>query len=209
MEIFIDTLRYLSNYSPLILIVILFIRRRSHFLIIDQIIIAIVVLSFTTDITLKYLIEGRNYIYILIYILIETLLFLYFFYELLKKRGILVLIMLLFFLITFVLELFFKNPVYDLFTFSLTIRCLIFIILSLYYFYQIYTLEADIFKTEAPQFWYNVGILIYFSLAFFPFLLATEILIEVFDYTLWQVHNIGNIMKNLIFATGIWMVQKR
>jgi hypothetical protein len=209
MDFLVDILRYFSIFSPLVFLMILFLKRRSHFLAIDQIIIVIVILSFSTDITLKYVIHGKNYIYIFFYILIETLLLLYFFHKLLKRRSILILLMLLLFLITLVFEFIIKNPVFELFTFSPTIRCLIFIILSLNYFHHVYTKEADIFKAEAPQFWYNVGILIYFSLAFFPFLLATEILRDTFDYTLWQVHNIGNIMKNLIFAIGIWMVQKR
>lgn len=209
MDLFIDSIRYLSNFSPLIFFVILILKRRCHFLVIDQIIIAIVILSFSTDITLKYIIDGRNYIYIFLYVLLETLLLLYLFHKLLKRRSILILSMLFLFLITLIFEFIIKNPLYELFTFSLTIRCLIFIILSLIYFHQVYNKEADIFKAEAPQFWYNVGILIYFSLAFFPFLLATELLKEMFDYTLWQVHNIGNIMKNIIFAIGLWMVQKR
>jgi hypothetical protein len=209
MEFFIDFIRYFSNFSPLIFLLILFFKRKCNFLIIDHIIIALVVISFSTDITLKYFIDGKNYIYIFIYLLIETLILIYFFHNLLKKRSILILVMLLFFLITLVFELFIKNPIDDLFTFSLTIKCLIFIILSLSYFYQIYNQEEDIFKSKAPQFWYNVGILIYFSLAFFPFLLATEVLTVTFDYTLWQVHNIGNILKNIIFACGLWMVQKR
>ncbi|HET8859620.1 hypothetical protein [Marivirga sp.] len=113
------------------------------------------------------------------------------------------------FLLTVLLESYFKNPLLNLFTFSLTIRCLFFIILSLVYFYQVYTREADIFKSEASQFWYNVGILVYASLAFFPFFLATEMMSGIFDYSLWYVHNIGNIMKNIFFAVGLWMVQKR
>ena len=202
-------MRYTSLFSPVFFFIVLFHIRKHQFIKTDIIVVVIVILSFSTDITLKYIIDGKNYIYMFIYLLIETALLIYFYHNILKKSRILILVMLLTFLITLIYELLIKNPVDDFFTLTFTIRCLIFIIFSLYYFYQIYNREEDIFKSKASQFWYNVSIIIYFSLAFFPFLLATEILSGLFDYSLWQVHNIGNILKNIIFAIGLWMVQKR
>ena len=209
MELLINFLRYTSLFSPVFFFIVLFHIRKHQFIKTDIIVVVIVILSFSTDITLKYIIDGKNYIYMFIYLLIETALLIYFYHNILKKSRILILVMLLTFLITLIYELLIKNPVDDFFTLTFTIRCLIFIIFSLYYFYQIYNREEDIFKSKASQFWYNVSIIIYFSLAFFPFLLATEILSGLFDYSLWQVHNIGNILKNIIFAIGLWMVQKR
>ena len=141
--------------------------------------------------------------------LVETVLYLFFYRKLIEKSDFLIFVISCVLVIFLLFELYFKNLVDDFFSFTLTIKSLSFIVLSLYYFYQVYTKEKDIFKNEAPQFWYNVGILIYFSLAFFPFLLATEMMSGLFDYSLWFVHNIGNFSKNIIFAVGLWMVQKR
>lgn len=198
----------LSIYSPLLFIILLIFIKKNHFLRVDKILIIIVFVSFFTDLFSRYAVD-RNYIYLFFYSIIDTVLLLYLFKSLLNKGNKLIILLLVVYLSTLAIEFFYKNPIYDFFSFSLTIKCLIFIILSLKYFYQIYMNEEDIFKSKAPEFWYNVGILIYFSLAFFPFFLSTEIMSGLFDYSLWFIHNIGNISKNLIFALGLWMVQKR
>jgi hypothetical protein len=208
MEIFYKIQSNLSVYSPLLFIIILIFSRKNYFLRADKIVIALVLVSFFTDLFSSYVVE-RNYIYLFIYSIIDTVLLLILYKSLLNKGSKLIILLLIVFLSTLAVEFLYKNPIYDFFSFSLTIKCLIFIIISLKYFYQIYMDEEDIFKSKAPEFWYNVGILIYFSLAFFPFFLSTEIMSGLFDYSLWFVHNIGNISKNIILALGLWMVQKR
>lgn len=208
MELFIFLVKYFSLFSPLVFIIILIAGRKSSLNKVDKTLIAIVFVSFFTDLFAYYIVD-RNYVYLFIYMIVEILLIIYFYKIILIKSSLVISIFTLLFFSTLVLEFFFKNPIYDFFTFTLTIKSLISILLSLLYFYQVYTKEEDIFKKAAPQFWYNVGILIYASLAFFPFFLATEIMSGLFDYNLWYVHNIGNILKNLIFAAGLWMVQKR
>jgi uncharacterized membrane protein len=141
--------------------------------------------------------------------IVETLLLLFFYQKLISNKRAFISLMLSIFCTVLIFELLTTNPFYEFSTITLTIRCLIFITLSLLYFYKIYTVEEDIFKKKAAEFWYNVGILIYFSLAFFPFFLATEIMKGWSDYPIWYVHNIGNILKNIIFALGLWMIQKR
>jgi len=198
-----------SVFSPLLFLIVLISVWKKGLLTIDKIVVSIVIISFATDLAIRYLIEGRNYVYLSIYMIVEMFLVLYYYQKVLIKRNLLIVVMLLIFLSTAIIECFSKNPVSELLTYSLTVKCLIFIILSLSFFYQIYTREEDIFKRKAPDFWYNVGFLIYFSLAFFPFFLATEIMKGWLDYPVWYVHNIGNILKNIIFALGLWMVQKR
>jgi|GEM_PF-1260430 hypothetical protein len=208
MEIFHKIQSNLSIYSPLLFFIVLFFRRKSDFLRIDKIVIIIISLSFFTDLFSYYVVE-RNYIYLFIYTILDTFLLLTLYNLILEKRKKLIISIILIFSIIVVIEFFYKDPFTNFFSISLTIKCLIFIILSLLYFYQIYINEEDIFKRKAPEFSYNVGLLIYFSLAFFPFFLSTELMSGLFDYSLWYVHNIGNIMKNIIFAIGLWMVQKR
>tara|TARA_R110002012_G_scaffold16968_3_gene64799 strand:+ start:122781 stop:123407 length:627 start_codon:yes stop_codon:yes gene_type:complete len=208
MEIFYKIQSNLSIYSPILFIVFLFFRRKDHFLRTDKILILIVFSSFLTDLFSTYFVD-RNYVYLFIYSILDTVLLLLLFNSLLSKSNKLIILLLTVFFSTLAIEFLYKDPIYEFFSFTLTVKCLIFIILSLLYFYQIYTKEEDIFRSKAPEFWYNVGILIYFSLAFFPFFLSTEIMSGLFDYSLWFVHNIGNVSKNIIFALGLWMVQKR
>jgi len=209
MELFNLIITTLSVYSPVLFFITLIITRNEDYLDIDKILITLVSVAFISDISLKYFIEGRNYIYIFIYMLVESVLILIFYQKILNRKRNIILGLSLIYLVSIILELFYKNPVNDFFSYSLTVKNFIYIILALFYFIEIYRYEKDIFKKEAPQFSYNVGILIYASLAFFPVFLATELMSGLFDFSLWYIHNIGNILKNIIFAVGLWLVQKR
>ncbi|WNB16896.1 hypothetical protein [Marivirga arenosa] len=209
MELFNLIITTLSVYSPVLFFITLFITKNENYLDIDKILITLVSVAFISDISLKYFIEGRNYIYIFIYMLVESVLILIFYQKILNRKRNIILGLSLIYLVSIILELFYKNPVNDFFSYSLTVKNFIYIILALFYFIEIYRYEKDIFNKEAPQFSYNVGILIYASLAFFPVFLATELMSGFFDFSLWYIHNIGNILKNIIFAVGLWLVQKR
>lgn len=99
-----------------------------------------------------------------------------------------------------------------LLTFNETARIIqtwIIIPLSLYYFYNLYNSESTIFLERNGRFWIVVGILFYFSGAFFTFLFSKKIL-SIPDTTFfgtWIIHNISNFIKNLFFTIGLWLGQ--
>jgi hypothetical protein len=88
-------------------------------------------------------------------------------------------------------------------------EALMIIAFILTYFYYVYESEKDIFIDSSPSFWIVVGLLIYFSGAFFSFLLSTDILTmnEERFYSSWILHNSVNILKNSFIAIGLWQMK--
>jgi hypothetical protein len=84
------------------------------------------------------------------------------------------------------------------------------IALCVLYFYKIFKDETDIFIDSNPPFWFVIGILVYFSGAFFSFLLSTDILSTSPDwfYGSWVLHNSVNTVKNIIFTFALWQLRK-
>ena len=93
---------------------------------------------------------------------------------------------------------------------AMSVQAILMIMLSLLYFYKTYKEETSIFIDRIPEFWIVIGVLIYFSGALFSFLLATDILAQLSNrfYNSWILHNTANIIKNILFAIGLWKVRK-
>lgn len=95
---------------------------------------------------------------------------------------------------------------------AMTVQSFLMIVLSLAYFYKLYSDETDIFFERNPDFLFVLALLFYFSGAFFSWLLSSEILSWASplgkSYGHWILHNIANIIKNGLFAVALWRVQK-
>ncbi len=107
--------------------------------------------------------------------------------------------------IFFVADLFFFQPA-QLNSFSITLTSLVFIIFSILYFLK---LMRDLPTTQIqklPMFWINTAVLVYFAGSFFVFLLRNYLIEVLHDNQIlyWSFHNILNIIKNLLFAIGLW-----
>ncbi|PWL30232.1 hypothetical protein [uncultured Roseivirga sp.] len=190
---------YSSTFSPVIPIVI-FLSRRYNGLF--RIIISFVIASFSSDLISIFLVRGTNYPFLHGYGWVEALiLFLFFYYVFDKSRWVIytALVYSIYYLIN---STFIEANTFN--TLGRSTECLIIIFLSLRLFYQFFIKEEDIFLEQSPLFWINVGLLTYFSGAFFTFVLSKYILT---DEPLWILHNISNILKNILIAIGLWKVK--
>jgi hypothetical protein len=85
---------------------------------------------------------------------------------------------------------------------SNTIICMLMIILSLTYFYQLLTRQEFIHIEKQGLFWINAGILFYFSINIFLFMLYNKISVSVrTDY--YMIQSGANIIANLLYSVGL------
>ncbi|MDB5025202.1 MAG: hypothetical protein JWP78_2957 [Mucilaginibacter sp.] len=83
-----------------------------------------------------------------------------------------------------------------------TILCLLLIPLSLIYFYQIFSRQEFTHIEKQGMFWINAGVLIYFSINVFLFMLYNKISsVEKQDFYMMQ--SITNIIANLLYSVGL------
>jgi len=87
----------------------------------------------------------------------------------------------------------------------IAIICLSFISISLFGLYKLFTKEEYLFMDQSPIFWCYIAILTYFSGSFFSWLLFDAI--QINGEGSWIFHNIANILKNILFAIGLWKVR--
>lgn len=83
--------------------------------------------------------------------------------------------------------------------------CLIVIILCGCGYWMFYQSNDLVFLDSIPEFWFVTGLLTYFSGALFSWLLF----LVLHDPSgqglgIWAFHNIANILKNILFAIGLW-----
>jgi hypothetical protein len=85
---------------------------------------------------------------------------------------------------------------------SNTILCLLCIPLSLIYFYQILSRQEFVHIEKQGMFWINAGVLIYFSVNIFLFMLHNKISsTEMHNYYMMQ--SVSNIVANLLYSVGL------
>ncbi|MGW8122639.1 hypothetical protein ACV07N_08250 [Roseivirga echinicomitans] len=192
---------YSSVFSPLIPLFLLLKRGYNRSL---RIIILFIAASFLTDLTSAFLIRGNNYIFLHGYGLLEALILFWFFNTVIKNQKWIPFLAIAFSVFYLINSIWFEWGVFN--TIGRSVECLIMIFLSLRLFYQFFQLEEDIFIDRSPTFWITIGILVYFSGAFFTFTLSKYILTDV---PLWVLHNISNVLKNIFLAIGLWKAVKK
>ena len=85
---------------------------------------------------------------------------------------------------------------------SNTILCMFCIPLSLIYFYQIFSRQEFVHIEKQGMFWINAGVLIYFSVNIFLFMLFNKISsAERSNYYMMQ--SVSNIVANLLYSVGL------
>ncbi|HEY3402057.1 MAG TPA: hypothetical protein VGK59_01655 [Ohtaekwangia sp.] len=169
------------------------------------IIVLFVSASFITDISTHYWIPGRNYWALHVYGFIEAALLLYFYSRVLNRIKIWIYVVTIFYLAFYLINSFLweRN---EFNTYARTVEAVIMIILAILLFYKFYQDEEDIFIDRSPLFWMNIAILTYFSGAFFSFILSHEILLGTMMS--WRLHNLSNILKNILLAIALWKVPR-
>jgi hypothetical protein len=91
-------------------------------------------------------------------------------------------------------------------SYSTSITSLVFIILSVAYFYFLMVDLPTVHIQRLPMFWVNIAVLIYFAGNLFLFSLRHYLITELKDdqTIYWSFHNFLNIGKNLLFAVALW-----
>lgn len=88
---------------------------------------------------------------------------------------------------------------------SNTVLCVLLIFYSLAYFYQLLTRQEFIHIEKQGLFWINAGVLFYYSINIFLFMLFERIIhahrYNSEDY--FMIHIITNIIANIIFSVGL------
>lgn len=123
----------------------------------------------------------------------------------LKEKLILSYIYLLFSLFFAVNFIFFQGPwVFN--SVSNVVACLIFMCITLNYFYRLLNDLPTLHIHRLPMLWISFAVLVYYGGNFFLFLVSNYLfpLAEESHRMLWILHNLLNIIKNFLFAIALW-----
>lgn len=87
------------------------------------------------------------------------------------------------------------------------VTAVIMIVYSIGYFFHSLTMVVNggVFGSSAV--WINIGVMLYFILNLFLFVMGNHLLTNLDPATsamIWSSHNMNNILKNLLFAVGIY-----
>jgi hypothetical protein len=106
--------------------------------------------------------------------------------------------------------IFFQGP-WKLNTAFLAASSLVMIVLSLHYFYVLLTRLPTTDIHRFPMLWISFAVLFYYSGNFFQFLTTNYILAGDAGAArmLWILHNLLNILKNILFTIAIWQTYRR
>lgn len=108
------------------------------------------------------------------------------------------------YLVAFVLLSVSYQPFTEYQTFVWTLTGMIVLVLSVYYFLYIFGMRTPM--NNNALLWINSGILYYFSLNLFLFVMSSYVLTKLepqISLLIWSFHNINNILKNVLIGFGI------
>ncbi len=86
------------------------------------------------------------------------------------------------------------------------IECLLFIIYGVFGYYSLFQKQEYFFLDKSPEFWFNTGIITYFSGSLFSWVMFNYLHLDGTS-GFWAFHNLANILKNILFAIGLWKVR--
>lgn len=150
-----------------------------------------------------------NTYYALLFILLT-----WFYYEILfvNTRRIMIWIGLAIYVQSFILISVFVQSFLEYQTLMWLVTAIIMITYSIaYFFHSLSTITTPGFAGYS-LIWINIGVMIYFCLNLFLFVMGNYILTKLDPETsalIWSSHNINNIIKNILFAVGIYFYRTR
>jgi hypothetical protein len=86
---------------------------------------------------------------------------------------------------------------------SNTASSVVFIILSLIYFYQLLNRQEFVHIEKQGLFWFNAGVLFYFAINIFLFMLFNQ-LPKADQPEFYIIHSVTNVIANLLYTTGLF-----
>lgn len=201
---------YASIFSPLIGII----RGALYFKLLKRTILLIwllLTLSFFIDIICWVLGSNgiNNLAFIQLYGFLEGILLLLFFGEIIKEIGQRLKFIIPAYVVIYLLDITFIESFFEFTTWFQLTRTVIFIVLCIFFLFQVFDQELDIFNTMLPEFLVVAGLLFYLCGVFFTVLLSSDMLTESnigndSILTSWIFHNAANLLKNIFFTVAIW-----
>jgi hypothetical protein len=86
---------------------------------------------------------------------------------------------------------------------SITVLSVLVICFSLAYFYQIFNRQEFVHIEKQGLFWINAGVLFYFSINIFLFMLLRKIIAAHEEEGYFMIHIITNIIANILYSVGL------
>lgn len=177
---------------------------------------AIIIGSAVCDLISIFLVKDQSSTVILFNTYYALLFFLltWFYYEVLfsNTRRVIVWIGLAIYLQSFLLITIYVQSFFEYQTLMWVITAIIMIIYSIsYFFYSFSTISASHIFTYS-FIWINIGVMIYFCLNLFLFIIGNHVLTKMEPHIsslIWSSHNVNNIIKNILFAIGIYFYKKK
>lgn len=159
--------------------------------------------------------EGKSTVVVFnIYYTLSFLLLTWFYYEVLfvNNRRIMIWIGLAVYLQSFILVTAFLQSFFEYQTIMWVIAAIIMIVYSIaYFFYSLSTITSSGYLGYSLV-WINMGVMIYFCLNLFLFVMGNYVLTQLDAETsamIWSSHNVNNIIKNILVGTGIYFYRKK
>ena len=138
----------------------------------------------------------------------------WFYYEILyvNSRRIILWIGLAVYLQSFILVTIFVQSFLEYQTLIWVITAIIMITYSIaYFFYSLSSITTSGYLGHT-FIWINIGVMIYFCLNLFLFTMGNYVLTKLDPETsamIWSSHNVNNIIKNILFAIGIYSYKRK
>ena len=199
-ELIFDYISTVSGLFP----VIAFIYNYRHLDRIGKVIGVFFVLSAVSDILLRLLQEwgiNNNYPVIHIFVIINIIFFGFIYYRafFIKRLKLVTIIMSA---IALIIAIYFTKDILVYPSESNTASSIIFIIFSLIYFFQLLNRQEFVHIEKQGLFWFNAGVLLYFSVNIFLFMLFNKIPADERP-SYYIINYITNIIANLLYTTGL------
>ncbi|HAL82079.1 MAG TPA: hypothetical protein DCO83_07470 [Mucilaginibacter sp.] len=140
------------------------------------------------------------HIYIALSILFFAAIYYYAFFKPAAKKATIVMAVLA--LLVVIFNMIFMEGIWDYPSLSNTVLSLLLICFSLAYFYQLLNRQEFIHIEKQGLFWINAGVLFYFSITIFLFMLFKRMIIA-HQEGYYIINNITNIIANVLYSVGL------
>ncbi len=139
------------------------------------------------------------YIFVIVSILFFAAIYFYAFFNPTLKKVILILSAIALLITLF--NVIFIERIWDYPSLSITVLGVLLILFSLGYFYQLLNRQEFVHIEKQGLFWINTGVLFYFSINLFLFMLFRQILLKHPGY--YMIHDVTNIITNVLYSVGL------
>lgn len=169
----------------------------------------ILLISFVTDLAsilvIRYIVGANTYLIGNIYLIVQFILLVLLFRKHLRSTQFADIVLLFFILFSLGNLFFFQGPwVFN--SVSNVVACLVLISFCIFYFYRLLTELPTMHILRLPMLWISFAVLTYYGGNFFLFLINNYLIYGDTDShkVMWILHNLLNIIKNILFAVALW-----